>query len=69
MAGLQVGVGVGVFPVGVGVVVLVRVGVGVGLLLGPVTVIFVSVEPVDWHVRPSDKVAVAQTAVDPPPFR
>ena len=47
--------------VAVGVGVLVGVGVGVGAT----TVISVSEDPVVWKIRPSDKVAVPQTAEPP----
>ena len=63
-----VGVGVGVkvmIGVGVGVGVKVMIGVGVGVGVGPLTFTSVSVDPLDWQVRPSDKSAVPQTAVDP----
>lgn len=42
------------------------VGTGVGDAVGLLTVTSVSVTPLDWQVLPSDKSAVAQTAVDPP---
>ena len=51
---------------GPGVGVAVALGPGVGVAVGPVTVIFVSVAAVDGQVLPSDKSAVAQTAVVPP---
>jgi hypothetical protein len=40
-------------------------GVGVGVGVGPATLILVSVDPVDWQVLPSSKIAVAQTAEFP----
>ena len=51
---------------GIGVGVGRGADVGVGVLVGPDTLILVSVAPVDSHVRPSDKSAVAHTAVAPP---
>ena len=65
--GVEPGGGVGV-EVGAGPAVGVGVGVevGVGIAVGPDTLISVSVSPVVPQVSPSDKSAVAHTAVAPP---